>query len=134
VLIAFKPGSNLLERLDPAEEPFYRTALLVEFPIKPDWSPAFRVFPGSLIDRDIALDPSPSVVFSDFPGIVGCICGDDRRTLLHFGNLEYCEGWFIKLGVVDICWGNCAGKGEAVSINQSTQLVPVYLFIAIIAD
>ncbi len=54
--------------------------------------------------------------------------------ILPLWNLEYCEGWFIKLGIMDICWGNCAGKGEAVSINQNTQLVPVYLFIAIIAD
>jgi hypothetical protein len=35
---------------------------------------------------------------------------------------------------VDVSWGNGAGKGETVPIDQSTQLIPVYLFIAIIAD
>jgi len=133
VLIPLISWNNLLKRFNPTEEPFYRTALLVEFWIKPDWSPAFRIFPGSPIDRDIALDPSFPVVLSDFLGIVGCICGDDPGMILHFRNLKCFEGWFIKPGIVDLCWGNCAGKWETVPIDQSAQFVPVYLFIAIIA-
>ena len=134
MLIPLVSWSNLLKYLYPAEEPLYCTAFLVEFWIKPDWPPSFRLFPRSPIDRDIALDPSFSVVLSDFPGIVGCICGDDPGMILHFRNLECFEGWFIKPGIVDICRGNCAGKLEAVPIDQSTQFIPVYLFIAIIAD
>jgi hypothetical protein len=134
VLIPLVSWNNLLKRFNPAEEPFYRTAPLVEFPIKPDWPPSFRLFPRSPVDRDIALDPSPSVVLSDLPGIVGRICGNDPGMNLHFRNLKCFKRWLVEAGIVDICRCNCAGKGEAVPIDQSTQLVPVYLFIAIIAD
>jgi hypothetical protein len=133
VFISFVSWDNLLKRFNPTEEPLYRTALLVEFWIKPEWPSSLRIFPGSPIDRDIALDSSFSVVLSDFPGIVGCICGDDPGTNLHLRNLKRFEGWFIKPGIMDICRCNRAGKRETVPIDQSTQLIPVYLFITIIA-
>jgi hypothetical protein len=53
---------------------------------------------------------------------------------MHFRNLKCFKGRFIKPGIVDICWGNCTSNRETAPIDQSTQLVPVYLFIAIIAD
>jgi hypothetical protein len=96
VLISLVSGSDLLERLNPTEEPFYRTALLLEFRIEPDRSSSLQVFPGSPVDRDITLDSSFPVVLTNFPGIVGCICGDDCRTLLHFGNLKRFEGWLVE--------------------------------------
>jgi len=126
-------GNNLLECLNPTEEPFDGTALLVEFWIKPEWPSSLRVFPGSPVDRDVALDSSFPVVLANFPGIVGCICGDDRGTILDFGNLECFEGRFIKPGIMDIGRGNGASKGETIPINQNTQLVPLYRLIAIIA-
>ncbi len=52
----------------------------------------------------------------------------------HFGDLKCFESWLVEPGIMDICRGNCADKRESVPIDQSTQLVPVYLFIAIIAD
>jgi len=134
VLIPLVSWNNLLKCLYPAEEPLYCAAFFVEFQIKPEWPSSFRLFPGSSIDRDITLDPSFPVVLSNFPGIVGCICGDDPGTNLHLRNLKCFEGWFVETGIVDICWCNRAGKREAVPIDQSTQFVPVYLLIAIIAD
>jgi hypothetical protein len=89
--------------------------------------------PESPVDRDIALDTSVPVVLTNFPGIVGCICGDDPGMHLHLRNLKCFEGWFVEPGIMDICRGNGAGKGETIPINQSTQLVSLYLFIAIIA-
>ena len=134
MLIPLVSWNNLLKCLYPAEEPLYCAAFFVEFQIKPEWPYSFRLFPGSSIDRDITLDPSFPVVLSNFPGIVGCICGDDPGTNLHLRNLKCFEGWFVETGIVDICWCNRAGKREAVPIDQSTQFVPVYLLIAIIAD
>jgi hypothetical protein len=96
VLISLVSGSDLLERLNPTEEPFYGTALFIEFWIKPEWPPSFRLFPGSPVDRYITLYSSFPVVLTDLPGIVGCICGDDCRTLLHFGNLKRFEGWLVE--------------------------------------
>ena len=133
MLIPLVSWNNLLKCLYPAEEPLYCAAFFVEFQIKPEWPSSFRLFPGSSIDRDITLDPSFPVVLSNFPGIVGCICGDDPGTNLHLRNLKCFEGWFVETGIVDICWCNRAGKRETVPIDQSTQLVPLYLFIAIIA-
>jgi hypothetical protein len=134
VLIPLVSWDNLLKCFNPAEEPLYRTAFLVEFRIKPERSPSLRLFPGSSIDRDIALDPSFPVVLSDFLSIVGCICGDDPGTNRHLRDLKCFDSWLVEPGIVDICWCNRAGKREAVPIDQSTQFVPVYLFIAIIAD
>jgi len=101
----FISGSNLLECLNPTEEPLNGTALLVEFRIKPEWPPSFRMSPGSPVRRDIALDPSFSVVLPNLPGSVGCICGDDRGVILYLRNLKYFEGWFVKLGIMVICRG-----------------------------
>jgi hypothetical protein len=133
VLIPLVPWNNLLKRFNPAEEPLYRTALLVEFWIEPEWPPSFRLFPGSPIDRDVALDPSFPVVLTNFSGIVGHICGDDHRTIWHLRNLKCFEGWLVVPGIMDIFRCNRAGKRETVPIDQSTQFIPVYLFIAIIA-
>jgi len=44
---------NLLERLNPAEEPFNDTALLVHPWIELYWSFPFRVFPVSPVDRGV---------------------------------------------------------------------------------
>ena len=77
MLIPLVAGNNLLERLDPAEEPFNGTALLVEFRIKPEWPSSLRVYPGSRVGRDITLDPSFPIVLADLLGIVGCIRRDD---------------------------------------------------------
>jgi hypothetical protein len=96
VLIPLVPWNNLLKRLNPAEEPFYRTAFFIEFWIEPEWPPAFRLFPGSPIDRDVALDPSFPVVLTNFSGIVGRICGDDHRTIRHLRNLKCFEGWLVE--------------------------------------
>ena len=134
MLIALVSWNNLLKCFNPAEEPLYCIAPLVEFRIEPDRSPAFWMYPGSLIHRDIALDPSFPVVLANFPGIVGCICGDDRRAILHFGDLKCFEGWLVEPGIMDICRCNRAGKRKTVPIDQSTQFIPVYLFIAIIAS
>ena len=133
MLIPLVSWDNLLKCFNPAEEPLYRTALLVEFCIEPEWPSSLRLFPGSSVDRDITFDSSFSVVLSDFPGIVGCICGDDPGTNVHLGNLKCFESWLVKPGIMDICRCNRAGKRETVPIDQSTQLVPLYLFIAIIA-
>jgi hypothetical protein len=81
VFISLVSGSNLLERLDPTEEPLYRTALLVKFWIKPEWPSSFRIFSRSPVDRDVALDSPFPVVLANFSGIVGRICGDDPRTI-----------------------------------------------------
>jgi hypothetical protein len=133
MFISLVTWNDILKRLNPTEEPFDGAAFFVEFWIKPEWSPSFRMSPGSPVDRDIALDPSFPVVLTNLLGIVGCICGDDRRTILHTGNLKCFEGGLVESGIMDICWCNRAGKGEAVPIDQRTQLVPIYLFIAIIA-
>jgi len=69
------------------------------------------VFPGSPVDRDIALDSSVPVVLMNLPGIVDCICGDDRRAILHIGNIKCFEGWFIDPGIMDIGRGNGVGEG-----------------------
>ncbi len=133
MFISFISWNNLLKRLNPVEEPFNDAALLVEFWIEPDWSPSFWMFLGSLVYRDIGLDSPVPVVLTNFPCIVGCICGEDRGTILRLGNLKFIEGWLIEPRIMDICRCNCAGKGETVPIDQSTQFVPVYLVIAIIA-
>ena len=133
MLISLISWNNLLECLNPAEEPLYCTALFVEFWIEPEWPSALRIFPGSLVNRDIALYPSFPVVLSDLLCIIGGICGDDRGANLHFRNLKRFESRFIEPGIMDICRGNGANERKAVSIDQSTQFVPVYLFIAIIA-
>lgn len=123
--------NNLLKRLNPTEEPFNGTALVVEFWIEPDRSSPLRMFPGSPVDWDIGLDPSFLIVLTNLPGIVDCICGDTRGTIVHHGNLKYFEGWLVGAGIMGICWCNRAGKGETVLIDQSTQFVSVYHFIAI---
>jgi hypothetical protein len=105
VFISLVSWNDLLERLNPTEEPFNGTAVLVEFRIEPEWPPSFRLSPGSPVDRDVALNPLFLVVLANLPGIVGCICRDDRGMILHLRNLKY----------------------------QSTQFVPLDLFIAIIA-
>ena len=125
--------NNLLKCLYPAEEPLYCVALLVVFWIKPEWPPPFRLFPRSSVDRDVALDSPVPAVLTNFPGIVGRICRDDRRTILHLWNLECFEGWFVEPGIMDIGRCNHAGKWETMPIDQSTQLAPFCLFIAIIA-
>ena len=132
MLIPLVSWDNLLKCFNPAEEPLYRTAFLVEFRIKPERSSSLRLFPGSSIDRDIALDPSFPVVLSDFPSIVGCICGDDPGTNRHLRDLKCFESWLVEPGIMGICRCNRAGKRETVPIDQSTQFTPVYLFIAII--
>jgi hypothetical protein len=134
VLISLVSWNNFLKSFNPAEEPLDGTALLVELRIKPDWPPSFRTFPGSPVDRDITFYSSFPIVLTNLPGIVGCICGDDRGTILHFGNLECFEGWFIEPKIMDIGRCNRAIKREAVPIDQSAQFVPLYHFIPIIAD
>jgi hypothetical protein len=79
MFISLISRNNLLKSPNPAEEPFNGTALLVEFWTEPNRSSPLRLFPGSLVDRDISLDPSFPVVSTNLPGIVGCICEDDRR-------------------------------------------------------
>ena len=133
VLILFVSWNNLLECLNPTEEPLYCTTLLVEFRIEPERPPTFRMFPESPVDRDIALDPSFPVVLTDLPCIIGCICGDEHGANLHFRNLKHFESRLIKPGIMDICRKNCADEQMAVPIDQSTQFVSVYPFIAIIA-
>lgn len=132
MLIAFKPGSNLLECLNPTEEPFNGTAFLVEVQIEPEWSHSFRISPGSPIDRDIALDPSFPVVLTNIPSILGCNCSDDRGTSLDLWHLKCFEGWFIEPGIMGVGRCNRAGKRETIPIDQNTQLVPLYLLMAII--
>ena len=112
--------SNLLKRLNPAEEPFNGTALLVEFRIKPDRSSPLRMFPGSLVDWNIGPDPSFLVVLTNLPGIVGCICGDDRRANLNSGNHGRWQGKLCKQG------GDRSDRPEHPA-------VPVHLVIAVIA-
>lgn len=115
----------------------WRTALLpctsCRAQIKPEWPPSLWISPGPPVDRGVALDSSFLVVLTNFLGIVGCICWDDRRTILHFRNLKCFEGWFIEPGIMDICRWNGAGKRKTIPINQSTQLAPSYCFIVIIA-
>ena len=53
---------------------------------------------------------------------------------LHIGNLKCFKDWFVKPGIMDIGRRNRAGKGETMPIDQSTQLVPLYLPIAIITS
>jgi len=96
VLIPLVPWNNLLKRLNPTEEPLYRTALLVEFWIKPEWPPSFRLFPGSPVDRNVALDSPISVVLANLLGIVGRICRDDYRTNRRLRNLKRFEGWLVE--------------------------------------
>jgi hypothetical protein len=133
VLIPLVSWNDLLKCFNPAEEPLYRTALLVEFCIEPEWPSSLRIFPVSPVDRDIALYSSFPVVLSDLPGIVGRICGDDRGTFLRLRDLKRFERWLVEPGIMGICRCNRAGKRETVPIDQSTQFIPVYLFIAIIA-
>jgi len=92
------------------------------------------MFPGSPVDRDITFDSSFAVVVSDLLCIIGCICGDDRGMNLHLRNLKRFERWLVEPGVMNVCRGNCADEREPIPIDQNTQFVPVYLFIAIIAD
>jgi hypothetical protein len=133
VLIPLISRNNLLKCFNPAGEPLDCTALFVEFRIEPDWSPALRMFPGSPVGRNITLHSSFAGVFSDIPCIIGCIDGDVRGTFLHLGNLKCLEGWLVEPRIMDICGCNRAGKGETIPIDQSTQFVPLYLFIVIIA-
>ena len=132
MLIAFISRNNLLERLDPAEEPFNSPSFFIQYRIEPAWSSPLRVYPGSRVGRDVALDPSFPVVLADLLGIVGCIRRDDRGMNLHLRNRKRFNGWFIKLGIVDVCREDRTGKGETAPINQSAQLVPFYFLIAII--
>ena len=133
MLISFVSRDNFLKRFNPAEEPFDGTALLVKYRIEPERPFSSLSPPRSPVDRDIALDPSFPVVLTNLAGIVGRICGDDRRMILGIGNLKCFESWLVEPGIMGICLCNRAGKREAVSIDQNTQLVPLYLFIAIIA-
>lgn len=102
MLIAFKPGSNLLERLYQAEEPFGGTALLVEFRIEPAWPSSLRVRPGSWVDRDVALDPSFPIVLANLPRIVGRIGCYDRGVILNIRHCKCFECWSIEPGIMDI--------------------------------
>ena len=74
------------------------------------------MFPRSPVDRDVAFDSPFPVVLANLPGIVGCICGDDPRTIWYFGNLKCFEGWFIEPGFMDI------------RSTSALKLVPSYLF------
>jgi hypothetical protein len=103
VLVSLLAWNNLLKCLNPTEEPLNGTALLVELRIEPEWPPSFWMSSGSSVDRDIALDSSFLVVLANLPGIVGCICGDDRGAILNIGNLKCFEGWLLKPGIMDIC-------------------------------
>ncbi len=126
MFISLVSWDYLLECLNPTEEPLYCTALLVEFQIKSDCPPSFRMSLGSLVDRDVALDFSFPVVLANFSDIVDCICGDDRRTIPHLANLKCFEGWLVEPGIMDICRYNRASEGKTVPIDQSNQLVPLY--------
>lgn len=53
--------------LQSRKKQFYGIALLVEFRIKLEWPPSFRMFPGSLVDRDITLEPSFSATLTNLP-------------------------------------------------------------------
>jgi len=77
VLIAFISRNNLLERLDPAEEPFNSPSFFIQYRIEPARSSPLRVYPGSRVGRDVAFDLSFPVVLADHLGIVGCIRRDD---------------------------------------------------------
>ncbi|MBA7483592.1 hypothetical protein ES707_19108 [subsurface metagenome] len=133
MLISLVAWNDLLKRFNPTEEPFHRGALFVYLRIELYWSSPLWVFPVSPVDRDIAPDSPVPVVLSNLPGIVSRICRDDHWLLLRSGNLKCFDGWCVELGIVSICRGKGTGKGETVLIDQSTQLTPVYLFIAIIA-
>jgi hypothetical protein len=139
MLTSLVSGNDLPECLNPTEETFYPTAVLVEFQIEPEWPPSLWMFPGSLVNWYIfprslvnwyiALDPSFPIVLTNLPSIVGCICGSNRWMNLHIGNLKCFEGWFIEPEIMDIGRGNGAGKGETIPIDQSAQFVPLYLFL-----
>lgn len=133
MLIPLISRNNLLECLNPAEEPFHCIALLLYLWIEPCWSSSLRVFPVTPIDRDIAPDPSVPVVLTNFPGIIGRICRDDRWSLPRSGNLKCFDSRCVEMGIVGICRGNDTCKGGTVLIDQCTQLTAVYLFTAIIA-
>ena len=133
MLISFVSRDNFLKRFNPAEEPFDGTALLVKYRIEPERPFSSLSPPRSPVDRDIALDPSFPVVLTNLAGIVGRICGDDRRMILGIGNLKCFESWLVEPGIMDVRRGNCADKRKTVPIDQSAQFVPVYLFIAIIS-
>ncbi len=77
MFIAFISRNNLLECLDPAEEPFNSPSFFIQCRIEPAGSSSLRVYPGSRVGRDVALDPSFPVVLADHLGIVGCIRRDD---------------------------------------------------------
>lgn len=55
MFIAFISRGNFLECLYPAKESFNGAALLVKFRIEPEWPSSFWVYPGSPVDRDVAL-------------------------------------------------------------------------------
>ena len=129
----FISGSNLLECLNPAEEPLNNTGFLVEFWIESEWPASFRMFPGSPVHRDVALDPSFSVVLANLPGSVGCICGDEHGVILHITNLKCFEGWFVNLVSWALDGENSTAQWGAIPIDQSTQFIPVHLLVAIIA-
>jgi len=133
VFISLVTWNNLLKRLNPTEKPLYCTALLVEFWIKPEWSPSFWMSPSSPVDQEVALDSSFPIVLTNLPRIVGCIRRDDRGRILNLRNLKCFERWLVEQGIMGIGGCNCASKRETGPIHQSTQLVPLYLFIAIIA-
>jgi|LFRM01.2.fsa_nt_gb hypothetical protein len=95
--------NNLFKRLNPTERLLYGITLFVEFWIEPEGPHSFRISPGSPIDWNIALNSLLPVVLANFLGIVGCICGDNRGTILHFEILKYFEGWLIELRIIGIC-------------------------------
>jgi len=120
VLIPLVTWNNLLERLNPAVEPFNSPSFFIQYRIEPAWPSPLRVCPGSRVGRDIPPDPSSLVVLTDLLGIVGCICGDDRGMHLHLQNRKRFNSWFIELGIMDICREDGAGKRKTVPIDQST--------------
>lgn len=97
MFIPLVPGNNLLKCFNPAEEPFYRTALLVEFWIKPDRPPTFRMFPGSLVNRDIAPDPSFPVVLSDLPG-----SSPQMRPTVYRNKYHQISGFYRDFGPTEL--------------------------------
>jgi hypothetical protein len=100
--------------------------------IESEWPPSFRISSRSRVYWSIALIFSFLVVLTNLPDIIGCICGDNHRTILNIGSLKCFEGWFIEMGIIGIGRGNRAGKRETVPIGRTLSLFPLP-FIAIIA-
>jgi hypothetical protein len=127
MFISLVAWNNLLKRLNPTEEPFNGTALLVEFRIEPDRSSPLRMFPGSLVDRNIGLDPSFPVVLTNLPGIVGCICGDDLRAILNAGNLKCFEGWLVEPESWTLAGETVQARGRPFRSTRALNLFPFTL-------